>query len=139
MNATVNIEYFRKLLQQFLKTNTPDLSRDTKLMEERTNAAYKIYNSLVAKDKYAALELAKMKLLEGLELSVFYLVLDISCSYFNRIPSQEQRKFCKKILPQCIKVYDRFSFSDNPDEGTYYKMVQAMQDVMIKYCEENSE
>lgn len=49
------------------------------------------------------------------------------------------KKFCLKILPQCMKVDDQFSFSYNPDEGTYDKMVQAMQDAMIKCCEKNKE
>lgn len=38
-----------------------------------------------------------------------------------------------------MKVDDQFSFSYNPDEGTYDKMVQAMQDAMIKCCEKNKE
>lgn len=123
-------DYFKKLLTVFLKTNDPDLSGDKKLIDERADAAYKIYVRLVEKDKTAAFEVAKMKLFEGLELSVFYFVLDLTCNYFNRIPDKSQREFCMKVLPECSIVYDRFTFSDRQDEESYYDMVKEMQEIM---------
>lgn len=134
--STLTPEYFKKLLVVFLKTNEPDLSHDEILIDERTNLACKIYDKLAHKDKNAAFELAKMKLFEGLELSVFYFVLDLTCNYFNRIPDKTQRDFCMKVLPECAEVYDRFSFTDNLDGENYYLMVREIQEIIKNHSGE---
>lgn len=130
-------EYFKKLLVVFLKTNEPDLSHDEILIDERAELACKIYDKLAHKDKNAAFELAKMKLFEGLELSVFYFVLDLTCNYFNRIPDKKQREFCMKVLPECAKVYDRFSFTDDHHEENYYLMIEEMQEIIKNHSVES--
>lgn len=131
---TIDTEYFRNMLQTFLNTNEPDLSSDRKLISWRAEAANEVYRRFADQDKAAALELAKIRLLEGLEFSVYYLVLEIVCRYYNRIPDKEQQEICEKILPHCIKIYNRFSFSSNIGNA-YYSMVAAIQEVIKEYNE----
>lgn len=129
----VDFEYFKKLLQTFLNTNEPDLSHDVKLIEERATAAYDLFGQWKEKDRAIALELAKMKLFEGLEFSVYYLVLGLVCKYFNQIPDKSRQEICQAVLPDCIEIYNCFSFKEDIDKS-YYKMIGTMQRIIEEYC-----
>ena len=132
----IDTEYFRNLLQAFLNTNVPDLSNDKKLISWRAEAANEVYHRFVDQDKTAALEMAKIRLFEGLEFSVYYFVLDIVCRYYNRIPDKTQQEICEAILPRCIKIYNRLSFSSNIGNA-YYCMVAAIQEIIKDYHDKN--
>lgn len=127
--------YFRKLLQNFLNTNEPDLSNDTRLIEERTIVAFDMYRKFENQDKTAAINLAKMKLFEGLEFSVYYLVLELVCKYFNQIPNKSRQEICQAVLPDCIEIYNCFSFKEDIDKS-YYKMISCMERIIEEYCKE---
>lgn len=137
---TIDAEYFRKLLQTFLNTNEPDLSGDTILIEKKSEVAFKLYCSLAKQDKSAALEMAKIKLFEGLEFSIYYFVLELICRYFNRIPDRNIHQICQNILPQCVEIYNHFSFDEEKTlEDDYYNMVAAIQKIIRQYSEKNGD
>lgn len=111
-----DLSYFKLRIQELINTSFPELSWNTKFINQRSQWAANAYegafrsgNPVVQCD-----EIADYILFEGLHFSRFDTLFQLVCKEFDTIMADEElRPFALKMLPICEAVFAQYKLTDD--------------------------
>lgn len=116
MDKSKDYHYFKHRLRDHLNESFPQLSEDSRLINQRAKWALNAYEGALSagNPESHCLEIAEHILFEGFHFSKFDTLLDVLRHEFSHILSEsEVRPMAQKIFPLCEKIFMRYDLTDD--------------------------
>lgn len=137
------LNYFRLMLIQFLRSDFPELLTNEEFIESRTDEAETTYADVIRSggDHMTASAEANRVLLGNMGFSKFSAIFEVLTEEFtNELEEDEYHPFAVAMMPICEEVFKRYELTEDFSYAPEYKLLYTELTGAIQiYIEEHGE